>query len=113
MADENARRLDDLWLEFADAAASEATPPPAQLRSRIFSRVSLEQVKDGPLSSVTATHEAGRELCVFEDIMRLAPVGESVRQLNFCRVCHARVLAENMEKAPIWWPGCPYANFQK
>lgn len=116
MADESGKQpqADALWLEFAEATATE--PPdekaPAQLRSRIFSRLNLEQVKDGPLASVTATHNAGRPLCIFEDIMRVAPVGESIRELNYCRVCHARVLAENMEKAPIWWPGCPYADFQ-
>ena len=117
MADDNDRREqnDRLWLEFADAtnhAEGSEEKAPAQLRSRIFSRVNLEQVKDGPLASITASYEAGRPLCIFEEAMRLAPVGESIRELNYCRACHARVLAENMEKAPIWWPGCPYADFQ-
>lgn len=121
MADEDRpSRLndDDLWLEFAteaDHASGGAETPvaPGRLRSRILSRVQLEQVKDGPLASVSATHAAGRQLCVFEEIMRRAPVGESIRELNYCRVCHARLLAENMDEAPIWWPGCPYADFQK
>jgi hypothetical protein len=27
-------------------------------------------------------------------------------------VCHARVLAERLEHAPIYWPHCPYVRFQ-
>lgn len=107
--------LDDQWLEFAEAAdaASEEQPAPARLRSNIFSRLNLEQVKDGPLASVSESKAEGRGLCVFEEIMRVAPVGEEVRQLNYCRVCHARVLGENLDNAPIWWEGCPYADFHR
>ncbi len=112
MADE----LDNLWREFA-AAADEEDPAsaqaPARLQSRILSRLNLEQTKDGPLASVSESKAAGRELCVFEEIMRIAPVGEALRKPNYCRVCHARVLAEAMEEAPIWWAGCPYAQFHK
>jgi hypothetical protein len=31
--------------------------------------------------------------------------------MNPCRVCHARVLGERLERAPIFWPGCPYSEF--
>jgi DNA-directed RNA polymerase specialized sigma24 family protein len=30
-----------------------------------------------------------------------------------CRVCHARVLAEHVEEAPIFWKHCPCADFQR
>jgi len=40
-------------------------------------------------------------------------VGETVKSLNICRVCHARVLAEHLENAPIYWGGCPYVEFKK
>jgi hypothetical protein len=49
---------------------------------------------------------------VFEDLVQIAPVGESLKSRNPCRVCHARVLGENVEDAPIWWPHCPYVRFQ-
>jgi hypothetical protein len=105
--------LDRLWREFAEAtdeSTGEASAP-AKLQSRIYSRLVAEQARQGPLASVSESKEAGRELCVFEELMRAAPVGEQARQLNYCRVCHARVLAENLEDAPIWWAGCPYAKF--
>jgi hypothetical protein len=49
---------------------------------------------------------------VFEKAVEILPVGESIKSLNFCRVCHARVAAETMERAPIFWPHCPYSEFQ-
>jgi hypothetical protein len=33
--------------------------------------------------------------------------------MNPCRICHARILGERLEKAPIFWPGCPYSEFHK
>lgn len=110
MADE----LDQLWRQFAEATGDPEDPQaPARLRSKIFSRLMEEQAREGPLASVSESKAAGRDLCVFEEIMRLAPVGEEIRKLNYCRVCHARVLAENMDNAPIWWEGCPYAQFHR
>ena len=104
------------WLEFAaatDASAAEPDDAPARLKSRIFSRLNLEQTKEGPLATISESKAQGRALCVFEEIMEHAPTGEAIKRMNYCRVCHARVLAETMEKAPIWWAGCPYAEFQK
>ena len=115
-----ADRLDDQdlsWLDFASATDAAGAPEtgdaPARLKSRIFSRLNLEQAKQGPLASVSESKAQGRALCVFEEIMEYAPTGEAIKRMNYCRVCHARVLAETMEKAPIWWAGCPYADFQK
>ncbi len=105
---------DKLWLEFA--ASTDASPEqdaPARLKSKIFSRLNLEQAKEGPLASFSESKAAGRALCVFEEIVEHAPTGDAIKRLNICRVCHARVLAEQLDKAPIWWAGCPYAQFQK
>ena len=52
------------------------------------------------------------ELCVFEELVRIAPVGEAAKSLNICRICHARVLAEHMGNAPIYWSGCPYVELK-
>ncbi len=86
---------------------------PSRLKSRIYSALMQEESATGPLMSVSACKAAGQELCIFEEIARVAPVGEAVKSLNFCRVCHARVMAENLENAPIYWPGCPYVQLKK
>lgn len=88
------------------------TPAPSRVKSRIYSAIVLRQMESGPLLSVSRTKSSGRKLCVFEDLVHIAPVGEEVKSLNFCRVCHARILAEKIERAPIYWPGCPYVRFQ-
>ena len=85
---------------------------PSRLKSRIYSALRERQRNDGPLLSLTAVKGRGRRLCVFEELVQVAPVGESAKKRNLCRVCHARVLAENIENAPVYWPGCPYAQFQ-
>ena len=85
---------------------------PSRLKSKIYSTLIARQSQNGPLLSVTATKESGRKLCVFEELVQIAPVGESAKCLNLCRVCHARILGERVENAPVFWPGCPYARFQ-
>jgi hypothetical protein len=85
---------------------------PSRLKSRIYSALIGRQQSDGPLLSLSKVKARGRRLCVFEELVQIASVGESAKQPNFCRVCHARILAENFENAPVYWPGCPYAQFQ-
>lgn len=82
------------------------------LKSRLFSALVQAQAADGPLMSLSECQSHGRELCVFEQLVAIAPIGEQLKTRNPCRVCHARILAESFENAPIWWPGCPYADFQ-
>lgn len=91
---------------------SESITAPAKLKSRIYSALVLRQAAGGPLASLTQTKSAGFALCVFEELVRIAPAGERVKSMNICRVCHARVLAEHLERAPIYWPNCPYVKFQ-
>jgi hypothetical protein len=96
------------------AAAPEpvAARAPSTLKSRIYSRLVEDQAANGPLLSLTMTKASGRALCIFEDLVQIAPVGEPLKRKNCCRVCHARVLAERIEGAPIYWPHCPYVRFQ-
>ena len=103
---------EDFFFEELANDAPPAAPAPSRLKSTIYSMLVERQAQSGPLLSVTASKAAGRKLCVFEELVRIAPVGESARSPNFCRVCHARVLGERVENAPIWWPGCPYVGFQ-
>lgn len=86
---------------------------PSRLKSRIYSALVREQVESGPLLGFEATKAAGHDLCIFEEFVRVSPVGEAVKCANICRVCHARALAEQFENPPIYWPGCPYVSFKK
>jgi hypothetical protein len=104
---------------FEDLASSlEAGPgtdicAPSRLKSRVYSALIRRHQESGPLANLAATKAAGRSLCVFEDLVRISPVGEKGKSFNYCQVCHARVLAETLEKPPIYWKHCPYVGFQK
>jgi hypothetical protein len=91
---------------------TEAQRAPADLKARVYSTLMRRQAETGPLASLTECKAQGGELCVFEQLVKIAPVGISVKSLNFCRVCHARVLAEHLENPPIYWNGCPYVHFK-
>jgi hypothetical protein len=67
--------------------------------------------ESGRLLDLAETRKAGGHLCVFEATLTLLPVETNVGTMNPCRICHARILGERMERAPIYWPGCPYAGF--
>jgi len=90
-----------------------ATHAPARLKARVYSALMLAAAAEGELRDMAKTKEAGRELCAFEELVRLAPVNRKLKSANICRVCHARVLAEMLENPPIYWPHCPYAEFKK
>ena len=86
---------------------------PARLTSRIYSALVRRQAETGPLLSLSKTQAAGRDLCIFERALELAPVSESLKMLNPCAVCHARVLAERLDSPPIFWLHCPYVTFHR
>jgi hypothetical protein len=94
------------------AARTAAEPVPPSLKSRIYSALVARQAASGPLLSLPAVKAGGRGLCVFEELVQIAPFGENMKSFNCCRVCHARVLAEHMDSAPIYWLRCPYVGFQ-
>lgn len=110
-----ANPLDDEFIErIADGVElSHSEHAPADLKARLYSALVRQQTQTGPLLSLTETNALGRQLCVFEHLIRIAPLGERAKSLNICRVCHARVLAEHIENAPIYWSGCPYVAFKK
>ncbi len=85
---------------------------PTRLKAKVYSALLRRQAEAGPLMSLTETEASGHALCVFEKLVEISPVGEKVKSINFCRVCHARIAAEKIENAPIYWPHCPYAEFQ-
>jgi hypothetical protein len=102
--------------QFAEAVELESSSSfraPSRLKARIYSALMLRESAAAPLRSMAETKAAGHGLCVFEELVRIAPVGEKLQSFNICRLCHARVLAENLEKPPIYWGNCPYTNFKK
>ena len=109
-----AEHKDDIFERIAGEV--ELTRPesaPSRLKARIYSAMMQEEASSGPLMSVTECKAAGQELCIFEAMAGVAPVGEGIKAMNFCRVCHARIMAENLENPPIYWPGCPYVKLKK
>jgi hypothetical protein len=104
---------DEVWFEqLADATrlAGEDRAP-AHLKSKVYSSLVRSMAQSGPLLDLKDVKEAGGHLCVFEHAVAMLPPGVDVGSMNPCRICHARVLAERLEHAPIFWPGCPYSEF--
>ena len=107
-------RDDEFMEKIAEVVVlSESGQAPARLKARLYSALVQQQAQTGPLMSLAEAKARGHQLCVFEQLVQIAPVGERAKSLNICRACHARVLAENMENAPIYWSGCPYVEFKK
>jgi hypothetical protein len=104
---------DEVWFQqLADATgfASEDRAP-AHLKSKVYSSLVTSMAQSGPLLDLRDVKGAGGHLCVFEHAIAMLPVGAGVGSMNPCRICHARVLGERLQHAPIFWPGCPYSEF--
>ena len=104
---------DDAWFEqlAETGGAGSGDCAPARLKSKVYSSLVTAMAESGPLLDLSEVKAAGEHLCVFEHVIVISPVGPSVRSMNPCRICHARVLGERAERAPIFWPGCPYSEF--
>ena len=103
---------DDLWFEVLVEEVDDVVErAPATLKSKVYSALMERLADSGSLLDLSDSEKAGGRLCVFERTLTLLPVGTDVRSMNPCRICHARVLGERMEHAPIFWPGCPYSEF--
>ena len=102
---------EEFFLRAAEGdGSSEAAP--SSLKSQIYSALVRRQAEAASLMSFTELKACGQELCIFEELVRIAPVGETVKTLNICRVCHARILAERIDNPPIYWSGCPYVRLK-
>ncbi|HEY3202132.1 MAG TPA: hypothetical protein VGL03_00595 [Thermoanaerobaculia bacterium] len=104
---------DEAFFERLAQAEPSALRAPARLKSRVYSALMREAAEAAPLRSLTATEAAGHRLCVFEKFVQILPLGARLDSVNYCRFCHGRVLGENMDSAPIFWKGCPYADFHR
>jgi hypothetical protein len=105
---------DERWfVELAEQTPLEAeVSAPSCLKSLVYSQLIGEAENEGPLLGLPETKAAGRGLCVFEHLIEILPVGAPMQNFQYCKVCHARVLGERVEQAPIFWPCCPYSEFQ-
>lgn len=99
--------------ELLNAPEQQDEHAPPSLKARLYSALVRKQQESGPLASLEATVSAGRAICVFERLVQIAAVGEKAQSPFFCEVCHARVLAEHFDQAPIFWAGCPYVKFKE
>ena len=97
---------------LSDPGASDRAAP-SRVKAKAYSAIVAEQQLTGPLASLDVTVEAGREICIFEKLVQIAPIGEGAKSPFFCHVCHARVLGEHFENPPIFWAHCPYVEFKK
>ena len=106
---------EDLWFERLAVASGGGTEEraPARLKSRVYSALVTRMSESAPLVDLADSKAAGGHLCVFEHVLTVLPVGTDIRSMNPCRICHARLLGERMERAPIFWPGCPYSDFHR
>jgi hypothetical protein len=98
------------FFEFLSGLPEDPAPAPARLESRLYSALIRKMQEAGPLENVGAT-EATDTLCVFEKLVQISPLAEQTGSANFCRVCHARILGETLDHAPIYWKHCPYSQF--
>ena len=106
----------EVWLErlsAADPGEQQSERAPGRLKASIYSAVVNQLSEAGTLRPLEATKTSGYGLCVFEEVVRLLPGGEQLGSMNLCRACHARLLAERMNNAPIFWSHCPYAEFHR
>lgn len=103
---------DRLFERLADSKAPRAGAS-SRLKARIFSKLVMLQAAEGPLMSLGEYGHRRKDLCFFENLVAIAPLGEALKTRNPCRVCHARILGERVERAPVYWPGCPYVTFQQ
>ena len=76
----------------------------SRLQSRIFSKLIQLEQEQGPLRVLSESRAAGERLCIFETVVAALP-GDDLQSRNPCAVCHARILGEWVEQAPIFWPG--------
>ena len=104
------RLFELLARETADPGAERA---PSRLKARLLTALIQKQQESGRLRTLAETRCAGHALCVFEDLWERVTKAQAAQSFNCCSVCHGRVLAEHLERPPIYWGHCPYVAFAK
>ena len=106
-------RNDDVPFERLAAVENRELRAPSRLKARVYSALMRSAAQTGQMESLTSTEAAGGSLCVFEKFVQILPLPAKMDTLNYCRFCHGRLLGEAVEGAPLFWKGCPYAQFQR
>ncbi|MBI4910248.1 MAG: hypothetical protein HY820_41905 [Acidobacteria bacterium] len=101
--------MDDI-IRSAERSIDAPEKASSRLKSRILSELILMEQAEGPLRILSQSRAAGEQLCIFEHAVALLP-SDDLQSRNPCAVCHARLLGEHVENAPIYWPGCPYSRY--
>ncbi len=102
------------WFKrVAEISAPQPIRASSRLKSRIYSALMRAEAAEGVLASLSECEQGGGELCWWEKLILITPMPDTARSLNHCHFCHARILGEQVEGAPVHWRGCPYAEFQK
>ena len=99
--------VEDILRTHADWDDRSVIAPP-RLKSRLYSLLVRTFQETSALRSLSESKKAGYELCQWEKLMTVVP---GVGHVNHCYLCHARVLAESLERVPLPWTACPYARF--
>lgn len=104
-------RLFELLADEQNEAGNERAP--SRLKARLYSALVRRQEESGPLRRLNESRSSGFGLCVFEEAWQRAAHADAAQCFNCCRLCHARILAEHFENAPIYWGRCPYVALGK
>ena len=116
MSDKHQNESDNRWFELLalqEREEAEQEGAPSRLKARVYSALLKKQGASGPLRTLAETRTNGYGLCFFEDLWEQVTSAEGAQSYNCCSVCHARVLAEHLERPPIYWAHCPYVAFGK
>lgn len=106
-------RHDDGFFEGLAGAGNPDLHAPSKLKSRVYSALMREATRTRQMQPLAASEATGGCLCVFERFIQILPLPEKMGTLNYCRFCHPRLMGEAIEGAPVFWKGCPYAEFQR
>jgi hypothetical protein len=82
------------------------------VKSRLYTALLEQAESEQALRPLSETKQAGYGLCWWEKAMEVLP-GETINHFNHCRVCHGRLVGENLEDLPLPWAHCPHAEFKK
>jgi hypothetical protein len=106
---------DDRLFERLARQPDDAEPDRAssRLKAKLYTSLVQKQQESGRLRTLAETRANGYGLCVFEDLWERLIPAETAQSFNCCSICHARVLAERFETAPVYWGHCPYVAFGK
>ena len=101
---------DERWLERV-AAATDFDADRAGARAGAAQGAHLFRAREPPGADRSPPHawvrrrQPAADCACSKQPSPCCPSADRIGSMNPCRVCHARVLAERLDDAPIFWPG--------